>query len=294
MFKRLLYIAFICIVTATTAAAQAPAEDAAAPDSALLQYKFTQGELLRYQVAMDTSMKMNMPDSPNPELMGNIPSSRTVMVMRQRAVKLLPGGDAQMNMAIESMSISFGGQSMNYPTEKLPVFTITISPSGAIKDVTTQGEIKGMDINKLISSWQNNVSFPTTPIKVGETWAQTLPVPLPSGQGSIQANNQLTALNTKLGGYTVAAIKQTLGGDFTYSMAVPAGKNTAGGNMNMKGNISGGGTMYFSPEYGRLVQSEGSMSMQTSVNLTAEQAKKMPGPITMTTTSKYTMTLLSN
>lgn len=287
MFKRLFFILSVCMVIAVPALAQD------APATALLQYKFTQGELLRYQVVMDTSINMSMPGTQNSP-MGNIPASRTTMVVRQRAVKLLPGGDAEVNMAIESMSITFGGQSMNFPTEKLPVFTLVTSPSGAIKGVTTQGNIQGMDMNKLVSSWQNNVSFPATPIKVGDTWAQTLPLPLPSGQGTIQANNQLTSLNLKLGGYTVAAVKQTLGGAFTYSMAVPASKNSAGGTMNMKGTVSGGGTMYFSPEYGRLVQSEGTMCMQTSVNMTADQAKNAPGPITMTTTSKYTMTLMAN
>jgi hypothetical protein len=289
MFKRLLFILSVCMIAATSAA---QAQDA--PATALLQYKFTQGELLRYQVLMDTSMKMDMPGTQNSSPMGEIPASHTVMVMRQRATKVLPGGDAEVNMAIESMNISFGGQSMNYPTEKLPVFTLTMSPSGAIKGMTTQGAVQGMDMSKMMNSLQNNVSFPATPIKVGDAWAQTIPLPLPSGQGTIQANNQLTSLNMKLGGYTVAAVKQTLGGAFTYSMAVPASKNSAGGTMNMKGTVSGGGTMYFSAEYGRLVQSEGTMSMQTSVNMTAEQAKNVPGPITMTTTSKYTMTLMAN
>ncbi|HAH87040.1 MAG TPA: hypothetical protein DCL60_06670 [Armatimonadetes bacterium] len=293
MFKRLLFITSACIIIAASAA-QASAENASpAPETALLQYKFTQGELLRYQVVMDISMKMDMPGAPDSAAMGNIPSSRTVMVLRQRAVKLLPGGDAEINMAIESMSITFGGQSINYPAEKLPVFTLVTSPSGEIKDINVKGGVKGIDVNKLVNSWQNNVSFPANPIKVGDTWAQTLPLPLPSGRGTIQADNQLTALNIKQGGYTVAAIKQTLGGDFTYNMAVPSGKSNSK-TMNMKGTVSGGGIIYFSPECGRLVQSEGTMLMQTSVNMSAEQAKSMPGPITMTSTSKYTMTLMAN
>ena len=260
-------------------------------DSVKLAYKFTPGELLRYKMVANLTAQMTDPQSGQTM---NIPI-QMVAVMRQRVKKVLPNGDAQVSAAIESIKMNAGGNAMTVPGDKMPTMTMVLSPNGTVKGVQGLekfgGMLPGMEFMGGGGFGDFGAVLPDAALNVGDTWAQQ--IPLPMGMGNVQIQSKLVSANTKIGDYRVAALKQDFGGDINLAMPLPVPSGETGASLDMKGTVLGNGTIYFSPDKGRMVRSEGRADMQMAFGVPAGQGSP-GGSMSINMAMTFEMYLLPN
>lgn len=212
-----------------------------------LRYKFTPGELLRYNLKM--VMNMNMAIAGQTKSM----PVTTTAIYRMRTVKVLPNGDAEIRAAVESMKSDMNGSELPLNASSLPVISYIMSPRGDMKSFKMEGDgfgAAGNPFSKMTDLQGMSPTLPEKAIKVGDSWQQDVPFPDMGSSSPItmtgKVKNQflLTSASAK-----VASIQQYQSGDFQMKMKTGnAGGNAASaGNMDMKGNLC------FSIEKGHLV-----------------------------------------
>jgi len=263
-----------------------------------LEYKFKQGELLRYKMVMSATinMQMSMPDGSS----GQMPSipMQMVGVMRQRTRKVLPNGDAEVAYAFESMKVTVGDMTQQSPTEKIPVITMVISKNGVPKSIQGLEKLGGQSgYTQFISpeTLGQYGALPEGDLKVGDTWSQDVPFPI---GGRLQMSGKLLSTDTKLGSYTVATFEQNTGGDINMNIPVPMPSNGApstGGNVGANGEFLGDTTVYFSLEEGKMIRTSGRATLQMKVDIAGAAGTgnaNAPGGIDMNMDMNFEMFLL--
>lgn len=213
-----------------------------------LRYKFTTGELLRYNMKM--VMNMNMVISGQAKA---VPMTMTG-VYRIRTVKVLSNGDAEVRAAIESMKNVVDGHEMPMKASSMPVFSYVMSPRGEMSQFKTVGGggmmgAAGNPLGGMSGMQGTSPVFPENGVKVGDAWSQEMPFPGGNGgpltmDGKVKNQFLLTTMST-----SVASIQQSSTGNF--QMKMNAGNN--GGTISSDGDIDMKGTQCFSTEKGRLV-----------------------------------------
>lgn len=271
-------------------AAQAPTDNR---PTVTLAYKYIPDELLRYKMVTETTMDMDISTTTGQNM--NIkPAVKTTSILRQRAKSIQPNGDAEVAIAFESMRMEVMGRTINVPTDKLPIMYMLISPTGVTKRIEGLGSAAGAGMDSISSMSDTNqftALLPEGALHVGDAWTKTVPMPnMASGQ--IRADSQLLSVNTKVGDYTVAKIKQTLTGTFTQTVQVPARNGAPASTVNGGGNLSGDVTEYFSPAKGQLIKSTGTIKMHIGMAVPGVQAYGQPGSGSGNLTMKTTMILL--
>jgi len=256
MLARTARIAVLCAVLGMLAG------QAFGQDTVKLEYKFKQGELLRYKMIMNMTMQMSGIGGEEAEVPAM--SAQTVAVTRQRTKKVLPNGDAEVTSAVESMKMTMGDKTQELPVDKMPVVTMVISKNGTVKSIKGLDDkmptmFGGMDLSALGQLG----GLPEGEVKVGDTWSQD--VPFPTGGWSLQVSGELLSTDTKLGKYKVATFKLNIGGDVSSEIPIPASSDetsSTGGNMAITGTTSGDATVYFSCEKGQIIRTEGTTTAQ--------------------------------
>lgn len=174
------------------------------------------------------------------------------------------------------------------------IMYMLISPTGVTKRIEGLGSAAGAGMDSISSMSDTNqftALLPEGALHVGDAWTKTVPMPnMASGQ--IRADSQLLSVNTKVGDYTVAKIKQTLTGTFTQTVQVPARNGAPASTVNGGGNLSGDVTEYFSPAKGQLIKSTGTIKMHIGMAVPGVQAYGQPGSGSGNLTMKTTMILL--
>lgn len=248
---------------------------------AVLRYKFTAGELLRYNLKMLMNMSMNISGQAK-----TFPMT-TTGVYRMRTVKVLPNGDAEIRAAAESMKCCMNGQELPIKASQLPVVSAVMSPRGEWRDVKIEGGDAMMNGNPLggMSGMQSTSPvFPEKGLKVGDSWTQEMPFPGGNGgkismDGKIKNQFLLTSASAK-----AASIQQYCTG--TFQMKINTG--TSAGTVSSNGDIDMKGTQCFSLEKGCLI----STNMSGKSNVTTSMPGSNGGNIAMQMQMTITMTLI--
>jgi hypothetical protein len=220
-----------------------------------------------------------------------------VVVTRQRVVKVLPGGDAQIDTVIESMHMNIMGSVIQYPTKSIPVITSIMSTSGQVKStkglekMNKFGGANGlMNMLNMGSLNQNSTVLPSGPVHVGDKWTQDIPIPM-GGEATVQCT--LLSADTKLAGGTVAVFGQNVDGRIDMGQVASYDKTGMHPNhgLELKGTVNSNGTVYFSAEKGRMIRTDGYSSMQISSIVSAIQGGK-DATMTIDAQIKFEMFLL--
>ncbi len=254
----------------------------------LLEYKFKEGELLRYKLEMsfDMVMQADIPEaSAIPPISGFITGT-----VSQRTKRVLENGDAEVVAAIESMKLDMMGQSNELPVDKMPTCTFIKSKSGTIKVIEGkkfESPFSEIPFGDLANFSQNSV-LPTSRLNVGETWKQDIPSPFP-GAGTFHVEMKLQRLDAEVGKIRAAVIQQSATGDMDIAQAMAA-LQKGNGEVSGKANILANSTVYFSPELGRLLKVEGTGSMQMNMSFNGQNAG--PSQMKMDAQLKYNISLL--
>jgi len=236
-----------------------------------LQYKFKPGEIVRHKIVVDVDLALaaNVPNAPQ------IPPMRVKMVgvVKQKTIRILPDGDAEVMDTLESMTMTIGNQTRKLPMDKIPPITGVVSKYGPSNRLSGQGQAGAMLSNIPLGNCglTQFILLPGQALNIGDYWTDTMNLPLGI---NMQQRSKLVAENSKLGSYTVSVVKQDMSGN----MDIPIGQlasmvgQAADCRLPFDGNLKalaiGDATIYFSTEKGRVIRSEGKMDMQMDANVT--------------------------
>lgn len=290
--KRLLGILIVFMTSFGIGTNVVAQEVAQQPESAgpgiLLEYKFKEGELLRYKLEMSFDMVMQA-DIPEASAIPPISGFMTGTI-RQRTKRVLENGDAEIVAAVESMKLDMMGQSNELPVDKMPTCTFIKSKSGAIKAVEGkkfESPFSEIPFGDLANFSQHSV-LPTSRLKVGETWKQDIPSPFP-GAGTFHVEMKLQRLDAEVEKIRAAVIQQSATGDMDIAQAMAA-LQKGNDEVSGKASISANSIIYFSPEQGRLLKVEGTGSMQMNMSFNGQNTS--PGQMKMNAQLKFNISLL--
>lgn len=258
---------------------------AQAEESVKLEYKFTKGQVDKYRIGLNTSIK---PNSIIDESFGNI-SSKASMVMTMKVLDVFPDGSARIQVnysdfkfsAPETPPMNMGAEMFGKP------ITMTMTREGrvlsvdGINDMMSAMGLPGMDMTQLMGQMGYlGGEFPSIPVKVGQSWKQVIPMPLFGGNMDLVST--LLANDASVNNENVAKIKQTCRCSMDMSQimkgiqgAVQSQNNARqvippiSGNMDLSGWI----VLYFSPAGGRLVKSNANMTVEMSMSIPMEAAE---------------------
>jgi hypothetical protein len=278
--KRIAILLSLCLVFCAQAYCQ---------DTVKLQYKFTPGELLRYKIVFDANLQL---DAPSTGKSLTIPI-RMSAVYRQRTKRILPDGNAELNVAFESMRMQLGNEARDLPVKQIPVVTMVMAKTGQIQ--SAGATVNGIMANQMLGANGFGQSLlPDAELMVGDSWTQQIPeIP---GVGKFQTRGTLVSSNMKLGKYSVAAIKESIGGNLNLDSALAQSFQGTSAQlppgMKMDGAFLGDGTVYFSAERGQLIRTDGQVDVQVNVNIPEIQGQPV-GNAAATMHMTYEMFLLS-
>ncbi len=236
-----------------------------------LQYKFKAGEVVRHKIVMDMDVVIaaNVPNAPQ------IPPMHMKMVgiVKQKTMRVLPDGDAEVVDVLESLTMTVGGETRKIEIGKYPSkMTGFLSKFGPSDRMGAASQTPGM-----LSSLQfgsggmcQYILLPGQALNVGDYWTDTMNLPLGL---SVQQKTKLTAENSKLGSYKVAVLKHDISGSMDLALdqlAQMIGQTDAPIPVDgsIKALIIGDAASYFSLARGRMIRSEGTMDMQMEANVT--------------------------
>lgn len=267
MIKRMSSIVVLCLIFSAIGA------QAFAQDGIKLQFKFVPNQLLRYKLNMVMNMTMQ-----GGEMGGNTIPMNMTAVMRQRVKQVLPNGDGEIAMAYESMQMDAMGNSMPSDVSKMPVMTVTMSPSGAVKKIVGLEKMSGALANSgqfgNMSNFVTGTALPLVAVKVGDKWTQEVNFPM---LGKFKVNSQLAANDA-----TTATFKQNASGNFDASSTMPALAQ-----MSPKGTLTMNSTVVFALNEGYLLKSQGEGNVQMSMDM-----PNGAGTMNMVSQMQMTMELL--
>lgn len=258
-----------------------------------LRYKFTVGQVHRYQYDMDMNMLMMTGQAG-----AGIPIDMTMqMIMRQTVKSIRPtDGAATLVTQIESLHMLRGGQETPVPEaqqEKMKQpFTQVMLPTGKILSMEMPAfggaGVPGMDFSK--GMFSETAFLPQSPVKVGDHWTGSASVMMAGAQ--LDFTSTLISLDQK-DGATLATIRNKQKGTMNMSLAkgLPV-------SMKMQGPITGVGTQVFDTSAGALQNTTGSssadMTMTFGKSADGTTPPGMPSAMKMQMQMKFSMKRLSD
>lgn len=260
MFRRpllsVISLTLLCIIAA----------GAYAQDSIKLEYKFTTGEVLRYKTVIQAVVTPNFSNENGVQ----VPpvSFQSVGIIKYRTTRVLENGDAEMNVALESMKIDVAGQTKNIEGKDCKPIRVIMSKNGVVKFLDSPNLTPIKDSTKWFDQMKNMQvpAFPSGAVTIGDTWTQS--IPLPMNMGSLQTCTQLVNTGVRKGNYTVAVLQQDVTGNLAYSGSVPgAEKQTGTTVLGVNGSINSRGTTLFSTDRGCAVSSDWTMTASGSFSI---------------------------
>ncbi|MCW3059639.1 MAG: hypothetical protein JWQ02_1460 [Capsulimonas sp.] len=233
------------------------------PTDALLRYKFTAGQVLRFNNVSDVNMTITIPGQPKP-----IPLSQHIEgIMRQTVQSVDPvNNTATLTVKIESIAMTMNGQPMSQSdmqkAQAAADTTLVLSELGKVisAKLNSPSSTYGFD-PKQMGMYQQNGVFPIRAVKPGDTWTSTIAM---SGVGAnITSNFQLTQLTPSVGG-AIALIKQTGGGviNSKTATAMPSG-------VKLNGKITMSGEVQFDVAAGQVKSQSVAAQFDATVNTPA-------------------------
>lgn len=262
-----------------------------------LEYKYKTGDIDKYRIDLD--MKMSMPDMPA----GLLPSTMDMkmgMTMIQETLSTSLNGNAKVRITMKDMKFEMPGMPM-MGTESMPempptVITCTMTKDGKITDI--EGDTKnapGMGFGGSGSLGQFS-QMPRKKIDVGGTWTEKMA--MVDKAGNVEITSSLLATDVPVWTEKACKIQQKFTGKMTMDELMNGlGSAFAGGGMkkpedvNGDVEVSGDSLIYFSPEMGKMLKTDGNFSAKISMDVPPQaSAPSMPTKFSMVIEGKIHVT----
>lgn len=232
-------------------------------DNAKLEYKFTPGEVQRYQVILE----MTVSSRSTVQGAGHAKPVKVKMsgIRDQQIKQVLPNGDAEIIYRYESMKVGMGDALQETPSGELPGISMIVGKDGVVKSIRgleKTGPFAQMPFLNIENLNQYLGVLPSVVPKADATWMQKVPFPSRDGKqstGNMKIDGKILSVNEPIGAITAVKFRQEVDGKQEFSMPLPAnadGTSTAR-MMNSTGTIKATAVNYFSPDTGRTVLTEG-------------------------------------
>lgn len=290
--KSFLPFVMVCILSSLSVFAQ----EAVAPKTASLQFKYKAGDIDRYKMVVKFEMNIAVPGMPAAPGGGAMQANMSMTsVLRSKVLGILPDGNAKIRYAYESMKMDMDMPGMPVMEKdkmdamqkdmlkQMPVITATVTKYGQIVGFeglnNMPGLKQGADLGKLFGGQMGfglgtgSVVFPAQPVGVGDAWTQDIPI---MGAGKMTVDSTVDSLNTKIGNVIAAKIKQDYYGHMDLGDLMKAMLPAMGGNastpvpaMNGGMDMSGWGIAYVDPTRGKLVRSDADVDMVMKMTASA-------------------------
>lgn len=239
-------------------------------------YKFTAGEIDKYRTTMN--MSINIAGMPaETQVPGNIKST---LIIHQKTLGILPDGSAKVLVKYEDATTTAPGSNQTQKMSQIigKSVTMRMTPEGKVLGVEGIDKIGSMDMSSIMNQSSSYSVFPSTAVDVGQSWTQTVPIPMMGGQMGVTST--LLSWDEPIWSLKAAKIKQIYQADMDISeimknMGGAYGGNSAEaqaiiGQMSGTANLSGWGVSLFSPELGKLLKMNGNMMVTISMNMPQE------------------------
>lgn len=234
-----------------------------------LEYKFTQGQEIKYAMAMD--MNMDMPQSP----MGGGPMNiKGASLYVLKTVSVDKDGSATIECATKNMRITApfipGGGDVPVPDQTQ---TVKMTRTGGTEKPKTDDSASflsfGSSQNGLggYSPFDTGALLPGHPVNVGDTWDET--TTLPSG-GKMKIKSKLVSATEMVGTIKTCRIEQQYDADLI-SPTAKVQRGLLGGGGGEGATMTGSGVFHFSPEQGQVVDAD--LKLNLAVKPAGSQAK---------------------
>lgn len=256
--------------------------------SVLLAYDYTKGQTEKYHLSLTGDVQLAGIPMPNN---GNL-DFRIGCNIVQRVLDVSKDGNARVKVTYSDFQFT-SSAIPQASDQKIPV-----KEFNAVMAVATDGRVLriesiegggaanpgGIDLSQFSSQMGCYGMFPSVPVQVGQSWTITIPTMFSSG--SMDIDSVLVTAAVPIGDSTVAKIKQTyatsldLGQhikDIISSSKMPMGDL---GQLNINGQaaIKGWGVLYFSPDKGKLIKSNGNAHIDVNIELPAQLVQQGAPP----------------
>jgi hypothetical protein len=249
MSRCFLFAAIFCLL----ACALVPPADAG--EAVKLEYKFQQGEVLRYKVVSDAEVIVNIPGLVQ---LPPIPVKMSA-ILAQKTNALLADGSAEISASAESFKLEMNGSVQDIPKEQVPVLKLIVSKRGEIKELKglegADPTIPGIQLSA-ISALCRFGGFPESGIAPGDSWKAVFPFPM--GNASLDVLSKLGNANAQEQNISFSQVATG-----NVELALPFGMDPESlKTKTVKGPVQCTSAVAFSPALGRIVKSEGIVDMK--------------------------------
>lgn len=255
------------------APAQAPAPAAPMANAVVLRFKFTPGQVHHYKLTTNDVLTMlSGPPSADTPL-----NTVTQLIIKQtvNAVRASDGA-ATIITNIESIHVVINGKEQLTPAARLAAMkrsaTQVMLPTGKLLSLKTYNKpataSPGMDFKKSLSD--TSVAFPKRPLKVGESWKDTVAVPESKG-GTLPLYSTLTSL-TGEGDAAQANFDQKMSG----SVMLDLSKQLPLLNTKTAATVNGTAAIVFNTALGLVQSVTNDVSLNTTTTFKARPGEATP------------------
>jgi hypothetical protein len=237
-----------------------------------LRMKFKAGAVTKYKVTMLMDMAV-----PGEHAKSAVMHALTGMTMTQKVDRALPNGGGVVTITYGKPVITMNGQPVHAPTtiSNLQPTTLEYDARGKVKTMNRAGAAAGPGpMNSMLGS-ANGVSMPGMipghPVKVGDTWWSSLPVPMLGG--NLAYKYTLVGMGN-VNGRRVAHIRMAL----RMPLTKPVGPGQSGAGTppgGISGVLTGAGDVDFAVDEGILVRT----TMRTNITPHTSGGAKPAGAI---------------
>jgi len=239
-----------------------------------LEYKFKQGEVNAYKVAMTMSVA-----APQMAAASAPASARTEMTITYKTLEVLPDGSAKIEVSTSAPAMSEGGKNVSSGNAKGSTKVVVMSKQGQI--TSSEGEdsdmvsssLQNMDFSGLLNGASRQILFPSGPVDVGQKWTQDAPMPF--GGSKLSVSSTLVGLEGS-GQEKNARIRQAFAGKINLGDVMKAMAGTSNmspeqsaqmSQINGTVNITGDMQFLFSPNAGKMVRGGGDLTAKVIIGL---------------------------
>lgn len=221
------------------------------PGAILLKLRFQPDEVRRYSFTMNVDTET--PDGRHLEMEMN-------MGYHYRVIEVHPDGSATVILTIENMAVKANGERRDLWQISGSAVRMRMAPDGQISDrriekapVGDEANMEAGDLSDLTPS----IRYPATPLGVGESFDNQMPLTVPGiAQPIVMSNRMLLEELTTYRGRSAARLIETSG---IPRLELPSAENDA---IKLTGELGGRATHYIDVATGWAISGDGNMVLE--------------------------------
>lgn len=248
--------------------------------SVLLAYNYAPGQIDKYHLSISGVVQLVGIPAPNN---GNLDFKVGCNIL-QKVLNVSKDGNARIKVTYSDFQFTSAAMPQ-MANQKMPTgefsAVMAVATDGRVLRIesiegTSAANLNGIDLSQFSSQMGCYGMFPSVPVEVGQSWTITLPTLF--GSGSMDIDSVLEAAAVPVGNDIAAKVKQTyatsidlgqLMKSILSSTKMPIG-DLSQININGQAAIKGWGVLYFSPDKGRLIKSNGNAHIDVNIGLPAQ------------------------